>query len=375
MQLMKREINSAVILHDLYDHPQTLSELDKELHSQGISPLYTSWDDLISGISTGKFVEPFLLYQSAEMRISEPRIILDFLKNHGFAAIYNGHIPIALDPKKMFVESYRFYSLGNSTDFHLTSETTMGCVSFQRPNIEAPRILMHTGQRTEYFKLTLNSLLHSLVDHSVPISILLNDSPKESEDVALVALNKYPNIEILRCNKNPVYAGINILLQYYNRPEKFIAMEDDIILPEIVKDFFPHWPYLFAQRLDSLNVVGWMCDTSNRPMDHVWPIPNTNLQRGWYHGSHNLRWPIMGQCFATTFTHYMRANEPGTFISRDENLLRKATLWAAPFIKPYHIGWNQRMDYEPRARDEISYIFEVSNVVTGESKTIDIRRI
>lgn len=376
MPLTRKEIKlKAVILVDQYDNPETLQELENSLASEGIECLNMDWRSLLENIYNKRFSESFLLYYSAEMRIDQPKKILEFHHENDFAMVYYEDFPIIINPDKIFLETYRFYTQKGNNNFHLSPNTEMGRMSFKKPSIEPPRILMHTSHRLDYLKMTINSLFYSLVDHSVPISLMLNASPPEVIEYAKKLPERYPNMEILYIDKNPIYAGINILLQYYDRPKRFIAMEDDIILPQITRSYFPHWPYLFVQRLDQVDIVGWMCDSSNRSMKHVWPIPPTPLQHGWYKGSKEKVFPIMGQCFATTWEHYIENNEDETYISRDENLIRNATKYTTPFIKPYHIGWNQFVDGHKRLESKQEYVFDVVNFTTGVNKRIDIRDI
>lgn len=364
----------AVLLIDIFDHPPTFQALEKSLNDKGIQVYPTTWDGLLDDIYFRRITEPFLLYWSAEMEIAEPKEILNFIYENKFAMMVFNHFPIAVDPTKVFYESYRFYALPGNHNFHIEPHTQTGRVTFKKPEVDPPRILIHTtGHRLDYLKLTINSLLYSLLDESVPLTILLNCAPKEAVD--FVKGIPYSNKEILVNHENPGYAGINLMLQYHGKPDRFIAMEDDFILPQTTRNYFPNWPYLFTQRLNQVDLVGWMCETSNRPLAHCWPIPQTPLQHGWYHGSPEITYPIMGQCFATTWKHYLRCNEDETFISRDENLVRNARRYTAPFIKPYHVGWNQIMDGYERlpASGKKKYVLE--SLSSGAYKEIDIRDI
>ncbi len=366
----------AYILIDDTDNKDVIGKLASELREEEINPISLTWELLMNGIYD-RTLEKGLFYRNPYIRIDSPKITLDFFLNKGFDALYFNHNLefLAFDPHKALVEHSKFYLPSPHSSFIIQGDSGVGTQRTIPDPAPYPMILMYTHSRSIYFEMTFNSLIHSLNgDKNYPIKLLVNGE-ENLRNVTHFIGSRYTHydIEILLCKENAYLGSCNAMVKYFD-PDKFIAMEDDLVLPQLLGYHIPHWPKQFINRLDlGFDVVGFVAETYNRPMNHVWPSPPFTAQGGWYKGDPGYILPIMGQCIATTKENYLRYIDSKNFCASDEKLLKNSQAHCAPWIRPYHIGWNAKMDFVKEIkRPESIGIVSIESLRTGITKQIDL---
>jgi hypothetical protein len=367
----------AYILADGTDSPEAIADLRKHLELNEIQPICLDWSELFLGIYHRNYPEKGLFYRNPYIRIENPKETLDFFLKHNFDALYyKSNLEfLAFDPQKALLEHARFYMPSPHTSFIVQSEKGVGTQSMVGDSSPYPTIVMYTHSRSTYFEMTFNSLIFSLDgDKNYPIKLMVNGE-ENVKNVASFIGSRYTqyDIEILVCRENAYLGSCNALVKYFDL-DAFIAMEDDIILPQLLKYHVPHWPKQFMNRLSlGHDVVGFVAETYNRPLSHVWPSPPLSEQGGWYVGNPDNILPIMGQCIATTRENYMKHINPKNMCASDETLLKASQKHCAPWIRPYHIGWNATMDYVKKIeRPETVGIVTIESLRSGITKRINL---
>ena len=367
----------AYIIADKDDSVAT-GKLEKHLVDNNIEPIVMGFIDFMSGIYHRR-LEKGLYYRNPYVRIESPKATLDFFLNLEFDALYykNNLEFLALDPQKAMTEHSRFYMPKIHNNFVVQSDHGTGTQTTVDDESPYPTILMYTHSRAAYFEMTFNSLIHSLGgDRKYPIKVLVNGE----ENLNFVASHigsRYTqyDIEILLCRENAYLGSCHAMLKYFDYLDDFIVMEDDIILPQLLSYHIPHWPKQFINRLKiGYDVVGMAAETYNRPLDHVWPSPPLSNQGGWYYGGPGDILPIMGQCISTTRKNYLKNIDPNNFCASDEKLLKKSTRHCAPWMRPYHIGFNAKIDYIKKVDyKKAPSVVTIESLRTGVIKTIDLK--
>lgn len=367
----------AYILADATDSPEAVGNLTNHLRENSIDPIVLSWSELMHGIYY-RTMSKGLFYRNPYIRIESPKETLDFYLIKGFDAIYHEHNLefLAFDPKKALVEHSRFYMPDPHSNFIVQSKNGgVGTQYMIDDNSSHPTILIYTHSRSTYFEMMFNSLIYSLNgDRGYPIKVMVNGEENVRNITSFIG-SRYTNydIEILICKENAYLGSCNAMVRYFDL-EKFIIMEDDVILPQLLRYHVPHWPKQFVNRLGmGFDMVGFVAETYNRPLQHVWPSPPLNEQGGWYVGSPDNILPIMGQCIATTKSNYLAKISAKNFCATDEKLLKTSAKHCAPWLRPYHIGWNASMDYVKEIkRPESVGIVTIESLRTGVIKQINL---
>lgn len=254
--------------------------------------------------------------------------------------------------------------------------------SIRKPNIKPPRIIIYTHNRPVYFRLTLNSIIHSIVDcPEVPITIVLNDPTDETLAVAKEFQDRYQQIDILLSQENAACGGMTIGMSWH-RPEVAIGAEDDFILPPAARDLYPIWPYQFAIKvLNGIDRVGWNVSLDNLEYNMMtdWDSCDTETRLGWHtyrFGTKQRRPVLMCQLNAYRFDFWRRAYYPQLKAAFDSSLNAQSNIIACPYLQGYHIGWNRDQDQEwsKQERDaaiaNIPDICHVKSLRTEEERTI-----
>lgn len=276
-----------------------------------------------------KLQVPYLVFPNPHIRISDPESIISFHLENGFSEIFDKNRIISKMPSS---EGSAFF-LSAAVVYH------------EKPACKPAPILMVAHNRTEYFKLSLNSLIHSLFFSSdTPIHIMLSKPNDSIRDVAFAAQSYYPNLYLYESVNNIGLGGFNILLQYL-KPEKFIMYEEDFILPQSVKFTMPYWPHIFTDRLDYLDLVAFSTSLENLPENFYSDLKEQAAKKIFQYGW-NISGHAIGSTMATTLKNYLKASSKnGPYhVTPDGNLL-KLPLVSINSITGYHIGWNQEMDY------------------------------
>jgi hypothetical protein len=367
----------AYVVADETDDPEVVNQLKDHLRENEIEPIVLSWLSLMEGIYYRK-MKKGLYYRNPYIRIENPKSSIDFFLTHGFDAMYFQHNLefLAFDPNKALLEHSKFYMPSVHSSFIVQTEKGSGCPYTVEDSTPHPTILMYTHSRSTYFEMTFNSLIYSLNgDKNYPIKLMVNGEENLKNVTSFIG-GRYTqyDIEVLLCRENAYLGSCNAMLKYFDHLDKFIAMEDDIILPQLLGYHIPHWPKQFVSRLDrGYDIVGFVAETSNRPMNHVWPSPPLTDQGGWYQGNPSFILPIMGQCIATTKENYQKYINPVNFCASDEKLLKNSQKHCAPWIRPYHIGWNATFDYVRKIeRPETVGIVSIESLRSGLVKSIQL---
>jgi hypothetical protein len=381
-------------------HDPDCKDLTDELDIHGINYVFiNSLLDLKQGLAKLNQDEPFLLYRNSFMRISFPHKILTWHKenpNFDFVSIKCGteRINVSYYPKE--VEIFRDTVITKKSLLDIptwpfalnTYQDQPFEVTFMRPKYTPPAIFVLAHNRSNYLKLSLNSLFYS-IDETVPVYIFINGNNPSTGKVARSFVDKYSNVDVIQINQNIHHSAVNIALQWSNA-ETFVVWEDDFILPPITKDLFPHWPYQFVHRLNHFDLVGWTPITENIPgwhsrlgntfprKDHVfydW-IPVSRKEEKWRESIDNP--PLLGQALAMSrsFWNKCKKRKPW-FVPLDTEIHSRAKNYCIPGLRGYHIGWNQEMDGYPTPTRPPDPPLEntVLSLKTGQTKTIRLDAI
>jgi hypothetical protein len=336
----------AIIITDINDYVVDKYILVNELKEQGIEPLLYDWESLLRDLFEKKIEEKVLFYRTIYSRIVNPVETLKFAEENNFDAIYFRSIqdPIVFNPQKVMVEYHKFSIL---TDLHFTIYNGVGSIHVVDSKFPKPPIFVTTHNRFEYFKMTFEHLIYSL-QFPYKIKVFCNGSTEEYRNKIIDYVTSHENIhdiELVYSVDNVNLGAANSLIKFFDRPENVVLMEDDVIIPQLTRYFFPNWPVEFCSRLSNHDIVGFICENHNRPLDHTWPCPPLIKQGGWYEGSNHKILPIMGQCIAIKSSRYLDHILPNIhYCATDEALMKASVSHCAPWLRPYHIGWNQKID-------------------------------
>lgn len=353
-------------------------------HFAGFEIEFYLWDELIDLMYHRKLKGRRLFMPSIYHRLTRPGEVYRLMVEGGFSAIHIGNDLniVGMDPEVVLVESHKFYVTGKGpTTFTITTGIDF---YIEKPQAVSIPILLYTHHRYEYFSLTLDALLYSLnydTSHS-PIKILISDPPKEVFERTISkiqsAMLKHPGLDIETLVAGNIYLGsINAMVQYFDF-DRFIVLEDDVILPPLTRSRLPNWPLLLSQRLDNgFDVAGFLSETYNRLPDHVWPVyPHLNKQDGWYTGDPDMILPIMGHCVAFKRDFFRTGFSDELNSPTDERLMKRSKRHCSPWLKVYHIGWNQRMhDFGNPTPLLKKDVVDVTSLKTGITKSINLKSL
>ena len=338
----------TLVITDYQDNIGIKNMFYKELSSVGLNSIieFTSLDHLkrnFDALPNGKYFI-FLDIYTRFLDLSE---IIKFVGRNSFRRVsILGRIFYFSKEDDRFEINKTTFFLKDKKDNDFLFDINTSPIALTKPKVdEVPRIILTTYHRDIYLRLTLNSLMASLkFCPEVPVSIILNDSPRDVLHVALEFASQYKQIEVLKTDKNAGFAALNVGLQWY-KPKKFIMAEDDFILPSSVCHLYPIWPYQFYERLKYNEMVGWRASQDNIEYNSVidWKIPQIDTHIGWFNFLPNT-YPMMAQLLALDFDFWLKGYEPAAKMSFDTSMLKNAKNMSSPFLSGYHIGFNQNMD-------------------------------
>ena len=305
---------------------------------------YSTFDELRKNLSS--LPRELLIFKSPYMRIPFLREKLQVILGNNFKEVRadktvfyflnDGNTEITQD------------SIHNKETDVFTSFKFLDAPEYIKPKLEElPRIILYTHNRDNYLKLTLDSLLNSLYYcPEIPVTVVLNDPTEKVLHVALEKQSEYPQIEVLRVNKNCAFAGMNIAIQWYN-PTTVVLAEDDFILPDSSKHLFPVWPYEFMDKLEhGFDMVGWKPSFENIPYDGLvtWKQVQHQSYVGWQYSNICGSYPLMAQLLMVKKDFWISCADINAKATFDTGLKNKARKYASPLLPGYHIGFNQNMN-------------------------------
>jgi hypothetical protein len=339
----------AVIKADQYECPKQLSLVRERLSAHGIEPIFiASISDMPQVLERLKHEgdQPFLYLKSPWEWVDFPdQVIRLHCGNMGFENTSSESTGERLTyiPSKVFVHNETLLNYKEKFGKVYTFLVNVKKV-VSKPNVEAPRIFITSHNRHQYLEMTLNSLFFS-IGSSVPVTLLLNDATENVKAVARKVSRS--NFEVLEIEKNCFYSSVNLAVQWY-KPDSFIICEDDFILPQTAKEFYPDWEYHFIRRLSQVDMVGWSPSIDNAPSYHRFPRDRNPIGE-WTHGGKKFnKYPLLlGNCLAVKLEFWKQAlkkNPTQWHTPLDNTLHELAHSYSTPSLKGYHIGWNQQVD-------------------------------
>jgi hypothetical protein len=314
-------LNLARVRFDPFEM-DAVGRLQTELASKNIGlvldPSYTLKD------------KPILNYINPHIRIDGVDNVLYHHERIKCNTIISRNIPVSFMPVE---NKYPFYSAAS-------------LCFYCKPPVDAIPILMITHARHLYLELTLNALAFSITfDPQIPVHILMSKPTEEVKKVVLKFKNRL-NLHVYETEENVCFAGFNMLLQHV-KPEKFIILEEDFILPQHIKSIMPYWNRIFNERLNYFDVVGFSTSVENVSADHF-SIGTTSdtKQTFLYDWKNNSGHPhVTGNTLCTTTKHYVSMSDRnGPFYICPDGVLMTKSKWSICSITGYHIGFNQEMD-------------------------------
>jgi len=378
-------VYQALIVADQYDPVDVIDDLLRELEAEGISVFVSNTvKDISNVLPQLQADKPFLYYKNCQTRIRNPRLLLEWhWSNIGFHNVRLRGEYVTFIPNRSVVFRDELINscvlVGTEAFVFDISQFDVVDLFYRKPNVRPPHIFVYSKDRPDYLKHSLDSLRYSLgEDTSVPITLFLNEPTLEM--LGKVRSWNFEWMDIVCIEKNSFYSAINLAVQWAN-PETFVVFEDDFILPHTARDFFPNWPYLFADRLRNFDVVGWAPNTDNAPRIHRFPkLSDAYCFSDWVNGGprFNNSCPLLlGNALATT-QKYWRSCEIKApwYLPLDSHLLRTAN-YSTPALRGYHIGWNQQMDgYSSAARPSDAPMQNtLRSIVTGRTETFRLDSI
>lgn len=354
----------AIIVTDSYEPREFLPELRKELISQNLSFQVISLDFFPSKYNALKkrILAPHLLYLSTSIKIEDPRSVLEFHRA-------NPTIPIVFDRRAevLTVNPSLFTVLDDGRPFHTGYHFNLNYTSHRRiPDVEPPLICVLAHNRHLYLELALNSLVFSFGEYldQVPVALLLTKPTLEVTEVAKRFLYHHKNWMGFQLAENAGLAFGNYAVQIARTKgfKSVVLYEDDFILPATVKDLYPAWPWLFADKLKYFDTVNWAPSLDNLTTPYRKYIVRGNIHsiiadevdrpanklKKWFttFDSSDLFACGNGMAFTIDFYRECARSNPGYTVV-DRSLENAACSRAIPNLYGYHIGWNQEQDGYP----------------------------
>lgn len=235
----------------------------------------------------------------------------------------------------------------------------------------------------------MNSIINSLPEEDKPpITIVLNDPI--SKNRAKLFVDQYgEDADILEVTPNSKISAIAIAL-IWHKPDSFIWLEDDFILPNTTKQHYPFWPKLFNEKLKFFDLCGWGVSVDNYPH---FDIPknsskfhinnNTKFMSGqkWLYNEPFDSFILMAQGLAMKTSFYYEVSQKHNHAGLDSIFISNSKRGiCSPTLLGYHIGWNQAQDgyghLLSHAWGDFGWndTYLVRNVATGEERTICPKR-
>jgi len=258
-------------------------------------------------------------------------------------------------------------------------------IYFYEPTDEPLPILVGTHRRPEYLKFTLNSILYSLQSRRQKVYVVLSGSDEETKQVVRNAIQHSPiHIEAVVSDNNLFYAWVNFIAKFFE-VDKGVLFDEDVIVPENLKYYFPFWTSQFNYRLTTADIAALKISKENYTENTLkWlskpviDIPDTTK---WYYSKTKTErpLPIGGMGMAITCDKHLRDFKAPQYGSSDSVFCGFSKNICIANVPLYHIGVNEIMDYPEYFKNK-SYVYRNidrhqtgTNLITGETKIIDMQ--
>jgi len=385
--------NYAVILSDEGDSREVHLDLIKKLLSKGITPLTVQrnfWKEYF--LRERSRLGIFLFLENIYIRFDEKeREILEFHKS-------NSALPMVFskDKKILSINSSEVLEVLDDSRFKYNGMPFVcNVVTTRHYSVKPPRIFVFANRRKAYLELTLNGLFNSLSNlQKLPITIVLSEPTAEVREYALT-INK-DNVDIIELEKNAYLGVVNYALQYYLikgvEIDSFIIFEDDFILPGCTSKLYPDWAMLFAERLNTFDIVCWRPSLENLPDAYTHYIFRDNTT---FSSTDKMKEPALisqsqrwlsswntkvftggyGNCVKLDF--YLKTAHYKGGVPKDVDFEDLARAKCSPTLAGYHIGWNQEQDgyaaLQSKRWEPAPEVNTITDLKTGEGQSYNIR--
>jgi hypothetical protein len=348
----------ALIVRDYFDCKESYEDLKIFLKDFKIYEINSirNFEEIKNLLDSDK---PCLFFLNVFVRFSNHLMLYDFHSENNFSCIMAGETIISFIPSKTKLNDKKNYIVCPGNIFRTTNVNIITKI-LDRPPVD---IFMLTYGRNDYLKITLNSLIYN-IDTKCNIKIGLNTDDSESERILKEYQNKYPFIEVIKFSSNTVLSGYNLLYQIF-KPDRFIIMEDDFILPGTFKSYYPNWINQFVDRLDYFDVVAAGATLDNSPYD--WALER-NVLNGYIPGDWEIvndlnKKFLMGQLFSIKSEFFLKiikkyyikneiSNTKKYLTPTDKEIYAESKKICSPSLRGYHIGWNEYQDGLKKSYDK-----------------------
>lgn len=366
-------IKNAVLINDNNNNPDAVSDLIRILNDLNFSLIVLN---KFSELTNLNLERKYVFFRNPFIRIKEDALI----KLHDFDRHCGGFTYVLSDKEPLLI----------SKDFILNSNLSGKCSFsipsshfFYMPKIKPMPIITYTHNRVDYFKLTMNSLLFSLdYDPEANIHLVMSAPTKEVMDYCVSLKKKCDKIILYETKDNVAVGATNLIIQWI-KPESFILIEEDFILPQSLKYLFPFWLRQMSYRVKNFDLVGMSTDTTNTPYN-FYNGPRDKEKNNFE--IHGLDWeysfpPITYNGLAVKLETYLEAVRgavtPPFHIANDGAIISKSKNVCFLPIRGYHIGWNQEMDgfcdlSTPNRYPNPSDNQNITCLNTGETKNFNL---
>jgi hypothetical protein len=343
----------ALIIKDLYDSEKSYKNLLDQLEGFEIFEITSIryFEDIKCKMNQDL---PCLFFPNIFVRFPNHLSIYNFHKKNDFSGISIKDQIVSFLPSKTKLNDRKNYILCPGNIFKLSNIDFYNYKDNYKEE-DIPTVFMLTYGRNDYLRLALNSLVFSL-EGNCNIKIGLNCDDSYSEKLLREYQDKYNFIEVLKFDSNSYISGFNVLYQIF-KPDRFIIFEDDFILPEAFKKYYPNWPRQFIDRLDYFDTVSMGATLDNAPFNWALErnIKNDYVQGDWeIIGEFNNKF-LMGQLFSIKSDLFLKiikkykmvdfSNNTKKYLTpTDKEIYKESTRISSPSLRGYHIGWNEGQD-------------------------------
>jgi hypothetical protein len=215
-------------------------------------------------------------------------------------------------------------------------------------------ILLVTHRRSEYLRLSLNSLLYCKSKES-KLHIVLSGPDAQTIQIVSDLLDNNESVEAVYAPENLSYGVTNFGGQFFGLSH-FIHFEDDFIIPESFKYFYPNWEEkmwnLYRENPESLVCLRTSLENSPHESMRKYPV-HRKFKSLWEEGC--PLWdkyeivggehpPIGGNGMLIDFEKFYKGPIESPFCRTDYDHLRKSRVLIVSACPVYHLGANQMMD-------------------------------
>lgn len=329
-------MSEALVICDDLDCSDALEDLEVSLQREGISLIKAKNDFYDNPKDYIKYNDPFLFYRNPYIRILQPKMFLDFAKSNNYNNLYK--------EKEIICLGLDFF-YGKKSHFAIAND----CLSYYRPQSKPCPIICFGHHRLEYLKLSLNSIKFSLMeDEETPILLGMSAPNEEYKNFCFNFKKQNKNVVLYETKDNSALAMINLIIQDF-KPDKFIILEEDFILPQLTKFVFPYWTKQYSYRLDHLDLVAMITDVANTPYDFFNIFQNYNnseikyLHRAVWHK--DCKFPSIGSGLGLKTSSYIDILRKTKIDCPGDGTIKENSIKSCQMqLQGYHIGWNQEMD-------------------------------